>query len=67
MKIQALSLFFGLVVCAVFATAQQPAKTPEPPATLGLEHGLAEYDTPSFTIKLVKDSQTLAALMPRID
>ncbi len=50
-------------VNAVFG--QERAKTPEPPATLGLEHGLMEFDTPNFTIKLVKDSQTLAALEPK--
>src|SRR5215470_15456754 len=33
--------------------------------TLGLDQGLTEFDTPDFHIKLVKTSQTLAALEPR--
>jgi hypothetical protein len=35
------------------------------PATLGLEQGLIELDTPDFTLKLVKASQTVAALEPK--
>jgi hypothetical protein len=34
--------------------------TPAP--TLGLGHGTLDFDTPAFTLKLVKDSQTIAAL-----
>ena len=44
---------------------QTPMKTPEPPLTLGLEQGLAEFDTLDFKIKLVNASQTLAALEPK--
>src|SRR5262245_16621840 len=51
------------------ARAQQPqgrANTPAPPpATLGLEHGTLDFDTPDFTLRLVKDSQTIAALRPK--
>src|SRR5262245_49674919 len=36
-----------------------------PTATLGLEHGTLDFDTPAFTLKLVKDSQTIAALRPK--
>ncbi|HXT68188.1 MAG TPA: DUF5695 domain-containing protein [Vicinamibacterales bacterium] len=36
-----------------------------PPATLGLENGTLDFDTPDFTLKLVKDSQTIAALQPK--
>jgi hypothetical protein len=35
------------------------------PATLGLDEGLTELDTPDFTLKLVKASQTVAALEPK--
>jgi len=35
------------------------------PATLGLDEGLSEFDTPDFTLKLVKASQTVAALQPK--
>ena len=52
------------------AGAQQPgagrAGQPVTPApTLGLEHGTLDFDTPAFTLKLVKDSQTIAALQPK--
>jgi hypothetical protein len=33
--------------------------------TLGLDQGLIEIDTPDFTLKLVKASQTIAALEPK--
>ena len=36
-----------------------------PPPTLGLDHGTLEFDTPHFKLKLVKDSQTIAALEPK--
>lgn len=35
------------------------------PPTLGLEAGLLEIDTPDFQLKLVKASQTIAALQPK--
>src|SRR5262245_980430 len=41
--------------------AAQAAPTP----TLGLQHGTLDFDTPDFTLKLVKDSQTIAALQPK--
>ena len=34
-------------------------------ATLGLEQGTLDLDTPDFTLKLVKASQTVAALQPK--
>ena len=36
-----------------------------PPPTLGLEQGVLEFDTPDFKLKLVKASQTVAALQPK--
>ena len=48
----------------VWAQQQAPGRggpTPPPP-TLGLENGTLDFDTPDFTLKLVKDSQTIAAL-----
>ncbi len=52
---------------AVHAFQQQQGRgTPPPPTpTLGLEHGTLDFDTPDFTLKLVKDSQTIAALQPK--
>jgi len=38
---------------------------PPPPPTLGLDAGTLDFDTPSFTLKLVKASQTIAALEPK--
>lgn len=35
------------------------------PPTLGLEQGTQDFDTPDFTLKLVKASQTVAALQPK--
>src|SRR5262245_2545259 len=45
--------------------AQQPSPTPLPPPTLGLDQGYLEFDTPDFKLKLVKASQTIAALQPK--
>lgn len=38
---------------------------PPPPPTLGFEQGTLDFDTPDFTLKLVKTSQTIAALEPK--
>src|SRR5262245_41261636 len=46
--------------------AQQPSPTPLPPSTLGLDQGYLELDTPDFRVKLVKASQTIAALQPKV-
>lgn len=57
-----------LAICFLFsleALSQTPVKTPEAPSTLGLEQGNTEFDTQDFKIKLVKTSQTLAALEPK--
>jgi len=35
------------------------------PSTLGLDQGMMELDTPDFALKLVKASQTVAALEPK--
>lgn len=45
--------------------AQTPTPTPLAPPTLGLENGFSEFETPEFKIRLVKQSQTLAALEPK--
>jgi hypothetical protein len=53
---------------AIHSSAQnqnpQNQAPPRPP-TLGLDQGYTEFDTPSFKVKLVKASQTLAALQPK--
>ncbi len=59
--------FFGvfflcfMVVSSIFA---QKPKRPELPSTLGLNQGFIEFNTPDFLVKIVKSSQTLAALIP---
>ena len=54
------------LTCLVFAVnncAQQPAaKTPPGPM---LDQGIVTIDTPQFTLKLVRSSQTVAALQPK--
>ncbi len=55
----------ALELCSVqLIHAQQPSPTPLPP-TLGLEQGYLEFETPDFKVKLVKASQTIAALQPK--
>lgn len=38
---------------------------PPPPPTLGLDEGTLEFDTPDFILRIVRASQTIAALEPR--
>src|SRR5687767_205229 len=71
------SLRAGMVIATAIAVAvvmtvhagspqtQGRGQAPPPPATLGLDHGTLDFDTPDFTLKLVKDSQTIAALQPK--
>jgi hypothetical protein len=33
---------------------------------LGIEHGTLDFDTPDFNLRLVRDSQTIAALQPKL-
>ena len=65
---------FAIVVSLVLLTQvgsaagvqQQGRGAPAPPTpTLGLENGTLDFDTPDFTLKLVRDSQTIAALQPK--
>jgi hypothetical protein len=55
-----------LAVPLLVLMAQNPQRGAAPaPATLGLEQGTLDFDTPDFTLKLVKASQTIAALQPK--
>lgn len=67
---------FALLILLVFVSnppvyqAQNPQgqpgrPTPTPTPTLGLEQGFLEFDTPDFSLRLVKASQTIATLQPR--
>src|ERR1035437_1293113 len=57
------SLMISLAL-SVGVLGQAPTRTPGAPATLGLDQGLVEFNTPDFKVKLVRSSQTLAALEP---
>ena len=56
---------FALRSLAAPGQGRGPAPPALPPDTLGLDHGTLDFDTPDFTLKLVKDSQTVAALEPK--
>src|SRR2546429_8866349 len=59
-------LVLGVSVPLWLSFAQQPSPSPTPlPPTLGLDQGYLEFDTPDFKLKLVKASQTVAALQPK--
>src|SRR5262245_59525153 len=49
------------------STAQNPPRNQPPPLppTLGLDQGFIDVDTPDFKLRLVKASQTAAALQPK--
>src|SRR5438094_103835 len=52
----------------VFTRAQNSQaqnQAPPAPPTLGLDQGYIDLDTPDFTLRLVKASQTVAALQPK--
>ncbi|MGH9593738.1 MAG: DUF5695 domain-containing protein, partial [Bryobacteraceae bacterium] len=55
----------GILFAATQTTHAQRRGGVAGPPTLGLTNGLLELETPDFNIKLVKDSQTLAALEPK--
>src|SRR5687767_11783414 len=61
------ALVFAILLLPVGdAQNQRPTnQQPELPKTLGLDQGYLELDTPDFTLKLVKASQTVAALLPK--
>ena len=56
---------FGVTRATHGQQAGRGNQPPPPPPTLGLEQGVLEFDTPDFTLKLVKASQTIAALEPK--
>jgi hypothetical protein len=47
------------------ASSQGRGQAVPPPPTLGLERGTLDFDAPDFALKLVRDSQTIAALQPK--
>src|SRR5882672_5644648 len=63
----ACALLTGLVpaMCQI-ASAQQPAATPTPTPGPMLDQGTINFDTPEFSLDLVRSSQTVAALKPKV-
>ena len=60
----ATAMFFPCFT-SIDAVAQRPRdKKPSTPGPM-LEQGLVDYDTPDFTLTLVRSSQTVAALKPK--
>src|SRR5947199_2562805 len=58
--------FLTVTLAVQLNHAQKPISSPTPlPPTLGLDQGYLEFDTPDFKLKLVKASQTVAALQPK--
>ena len=54
------------VFCAfLWLTAGSAQTPPALPSTLGLDHGYLDLETPDFKLRLVKASQTVAALEPK--
>ena len=66
-RVWGLALLCGLLCSGVFAQQARRGRDrgPERPPTLGLDQGFIDIDTPDFTLKLVKASQTAAALLPK--
>lgn len=63
-----LSLYSILILCLLpiqLAEAQQKQEDSDKPAALRLNEGLMELETPHFILKLVRSSQTVAALQPK--
>jgi hypothetical protein len=62
------SLFVLALLFAAPARAQDPWKNLEKrPSTLNLGKGVLSFNTPGFRLKLVKASQTIAALQPNTE
>lgn len=61
---KSLSLCATVLFLAASASAQRPPKAPPTPGPM-LDQGYLTLDTPDFTLKLVRSSQTVAALQPK--
>src|SRR5215471_12367951 len=58
-------LIFALPAIVATASAQEPEEKKPPVPGPMLEQGIANYETPEFTLSLVRSSQTVAALKPK--
>ena len=68
---RATGVIHGLILAGLLGTlpyaaqAQRRGRGNNATPTLGLTNGFMDLDTPDFTVQLVKDSQTIAALKPK--
>ena len=60
-----LALLFNIFAISILPVIAQETPVAQTKTALGLEDGTLSFDTPDFTLKLVKDSQTVAALLPK--
>ena len=64
-----LQLLLSIPLCAVlpsnYGNAQGPARKEPPTPGPMLAAGTIDFDTPDFTLSLVRSSQTVAALHPK--
>src|SRR5215469_16036482 len=58
-------LIFALPAVVATASAQEPPEKKPPVPGPMLAQGIAHYQTPEFTLSLVRSSQTVAALKPK--
>ncbi|AGA78961.1 DUF5695 domain-containing protein [Echinicola vietnamensis] len=62
-----LVLFGGLMAASAAVGQDIWDRISDTPQTLGIQNGYSVYETGAFELKLVKDSQTMASLIPRSD
>src|SRR5687768_13077059 len=65
LRVSMAAIFAAVPLQAAMIIGQTPVRSPEPPSTLGIDQGISDFETADFKIKLVKASQTLAALEPK--
>jgi hypothetical protein len=59
------TILLALALLAAPAAAQRSERRSEPPPTLGLNDGFLSLETPDMRLRLVRSSQTVAALQPK--
>ena len=67
LRLSACSWLAGLLLLATIALSAQEAKKEPPQPGPMLADGIETFDTPDFQIALVRSSQTVAALHPKLD
>jgi hypothetical protein len=61
------SIIIFILCFSIFSLAQKHGAKPAPVPGPMLNQGIENYDTPDFTLSLVRSSQTIAALKPKGD